>query len=124
MKTANEIKKSYKLNNTKIIMHYIALSGEISTLFLKELDIKNDNKHYIFNKGKYSKCFVNKRYSGLCGYQLTKKGINFLLSSDSKDMYYDYLVNAQGNVRKNIYEPQKRKRCHTAAELLFFMDKM
>lgn len=124
IQTTNQILNKYGFSKPELILHYAAISGEIPTTLIRNLDINENLQRYYIYKSKFFKgknYLISKTNNHLYGYQLSLKGKRYLL--ENKKDYIPYLLSAQ-DTRKTTNDLYKRLRYRNTAFLYYFFDKL
>lgn len=115
------IKTKYGYDTKMLLLHYTAVSGEISTDFIKHIGVSQSNMQYVFYQSSFKSFFKCYRLNAMCGYQINGLGMDYLFQNYLK-LYDTFLFNSNYNRRRLTKEAYRRRRFRSSAYLYFFLD--
>lgn len=115
------IKTKYGYDTKMLLLHYTAVSGEISTDFIKHIGVSQSNMQYVFYQSSFKSFFKCYRQNAMCGYQINGLGMDYLFQNYLK-LYDTFLFNSNYNRRRLTKETYRRRRFRSSAYLYFFLD--
>lgn len=115
------IKTKYGYDTKMLLLHYTAVSGEISTNFIKHIGVSQSNMQYVFYQSSFKSFFKCYRLNAMCGYQINGLGMDYLFQNYLK-LYDTFLFNSNYNRRRLTKEAYRRRRFRSSAYLYFFLD--